>query len=84
MATDADLLARLQIAWQDSPRDETDSETSEDDYEWIFEPKPKKPLPWCPRDQHRRAWRSVFRPHWICAVCHPPVSENVIAEWIGD
>ena len=31
---------------------------------------------------HRTAWQSIYGPHWICAVCHPPVSETVIAEWI--
>lgn len=31
-----------------------------------------------------RWWRSVFGSHLICAGCHPPVRQSVVAEWIPD
>ena len=48
----------------------------------VFKPKPD-PTPWCPRYRHSRAWRSIFGDHLICATCHPPLFENLVAEWIG-
>jgi hypothetical protein len=97
MTTDTDLLTRLQAAWQEPPdgkpppnkelfHDETIPDSSDSDYGWAFDcspsPKTKKPLPWCPRFQHPRAWRSIYGAHLICATCHPPAVESVIAEWI--
>lgn len=31
----------------------------------------------------RRWWRSIYGPHLICAVCHPPSFSSVVAERIG-
>lgn len=30
------------------------------------------------------AWRSKIGGHWTCAVCHPPVSAEIVAERIGE
>ena len=49
------------------------------DFEWD-EPVPAPPS-WCFRYAHPKAWRSVYGEHWICATCHPPVSEDVVVEW---
>ena len=43
--------------------------------------EPKSP-DWCRQYGHRRGWRSIYGPHLICATCHSPVSDSVIAEWI--
>jgi TubC N-terminal docking domain len=37
---------------------------------------------WCTRYQHPRAWKSIYGDHLICGTCCPPVSNNVVAEWI--
>ena len=63
-----------------------DNVTAEDKYQWVQDwlnaPKAPKPPAWCSRYQHRQAWRSIYGPHLICAVCHPPVNPNVVAETI--
>lgn len=50
--------------------------------------RPKRPFPaatpWCEPYGHRRGWRSVNGPHVICGECHPPASEAVVAEWVGE
>lgn len=32
------------------------------------------------REKHPDLWRSIFGVHLICAVCRPPVSEDVVRE----
>ena len=83
---DLHLLDRLRELWDQQPEPEQEPEpdqepidmfdATEDDHS-----KPKLP-DWCRQYGHRRAWRSIYGPHLICATCHPPVSDSVIAEWI--
>lgn len=37
------------------------------------------PNEWCSYG-HPNGWRSIFGSHVICATCHPPVNERVVAE----
>lgn len=39
------------------------------------------PNEWC-HYGHPEGWRSIFGPHLICAVCHPPAREEAVAERI--
>lgn len=43
--------------------------------------QPESP-PACYCCRGRRWWRSVYGPHLICGICHPPAFANVVAEWI--
>ncbi len=77
---DPQLLDRLQELWNRPPEPDPDLEvfdpfdaTDDDDGE-------PKPPDWCRRYAHRRAWRSIYGPHWICAVYHPPVRPGVVSK----
>lgn len=37
---------------------------------------------WCPAYDHSKGWRSVYGDHLMCGTCYPPVSDQVVAEWI--
>ena len=54
------------------------------DFAWSDKPPAGKSQSWCPRYGHPRAWRSIYGEHLICETCHPPVSDSVVAEWIGE
>ncbi|MFQ5735054.1 MAG: hypothetical protein ACE5KM_24230 [Planctomycetaceae bacterium] len=36
----------------------------------------------CRCHEEQRWWRSVFGPHVICGVCHPPATPGVVLEWL--
>ena len=38
----------------------------------------------CRCHKEQRWWRSTYGDHLICGVCHPPVSPNVLSEWVSD
>ncbi len=41
-------------------------------------------IPMCFCCHQRRWWKSAIGKQITCAVCHPPVSPRVVAEWIGE
>lgn len=43
---------------------------------------PPAPPPWCCYPEHRRGWRSIYGPHVVCATCHPPAANSLVAEWL--
>lgn len=40
------------------------------------------PNAWC-QYGHPQGWRSIFGPHLICRVCHPPATESAVAELVN-
>ena len=45
-------------------------------------PAPKPLLLCFDRYGHQNAWQSIYGPHLICAVCHPPVEPDIVTETI--
>lgn len=37
---------------------------------------------WCASYRHPIGWRSTYGSHVLCATCHPPVDESIVAEWL--
>ena len=55
------------------------------DWKWFpLFPNPEPPIPTCYCCGKRNWWRSATGGQTTCAVCHPPVSPRVVAEWIGE
>ena len=57
------------------------------EYDWIdraFDTQSKPIGPVCRCHKEQRWWRSIYGDHLICGVCHPPVSPNVLSEWVSD
>ena len=68
------------------------SHTEVVDYSWIdvafpqgeraeVTGRPETWPPWCRHPSHRQGWKSIYGEHLICATCHPPVDEKIVAEW---
>ena len=93
MSTDDELLSRLQALWNEPSAAQTEeadifavgnsfADVWGSPSDWFADTVRPEP-PWCPRYLHPRGWRSIYGTHLICATCHPPVCEEVVAEWIN-
>ena len=78
VAHDADDPPAMLVDWFER----TTSADGSPDWKWFPLFQRAEPLTTCHCCGQHRWWRSIYGPHLICGVCHPPAFANVVAEWI--